>query len=141
MFLNDCELFLSTMTTKPYIHTINKNSTDLQTASRWMAYLGKTFGTTQALASLHYYETLGWITADARKQLSRVLTSLSHDELNNEPSEEHIELTGFVEDLDGSVFTPHVKSLQFIDELGGIDIEGETLFAEIPEEVAKPIIE
>jgi len=93
----------------------------------WVKYLGTTFGTAGALCSLHYYERLGWITPAVRRSAERQLRGLSLDEIHSKKYDEPGLLSGPLEPLSGTPFGAHAKSLEFVAELAGEDLEAHTL--------------
>jgi archaellum component FlaD/FlaE len=79
------------------------------------------------LCALHYYERLDWITPAVRKDVEQHLQGLSLDEIHSKKYDEPGRLSGPLESLSGTPFGAHAKSLEFIAELAGDDLEADML--------------
>jgi archaellum component FlaD/FlaE len=112
--------------TKPYLESVEE--TGDVTPLRWAKYLTETFGTSGALGSLHYYERLGWITPSVTAEMVGYLRGLSVDELHNKKYDDPATLERPLESLTGTPFGAHARSLEFVAEMAGHDLE-EQLFA------------
>ena len=108
--------------TRPYLEGLDA-PTDMQVVIDWATYLGTTFGTAGGLAALRYYEDIGWIGASARRTLESHLGGLSLEELHSKKYDEPGLLSEPLESLSGTPFGAHAKSLEFIAELAGEDLE------------------
>ncbi|WP_159898749.1 FlaD/FlaE family flagellar protein [Salinirussus salinus] len=116
--------------TRPYLD--GPVDTDrAETLIQWAKYLGTTFGTSGALCALRYYERLGWLTPAARVEVEQQLQGLSIEEIHSKKYDEPGHLTGPLASLSGTPFGAHAKSLEFIANLAGADLEGDILRTEL----------
>ena len=115
---------------RPYL----EGSVDLdrtETLIEWARYLGRTFGTAGALAALRYYERLSWIAPEARRDVERQLRGLPLEELS--PTDDGVpgSLPACLDDLAGSPFAAHARSLAYVAALAGDDLEDDVLRATV----------
>lgn len=104
---------------------------EMEVLIRWAKYLGTTFGTADALCALRYYERLAWIDPTARRDVERQLRGLSLEEIHSKKYDEPGYLSGPLASLSGTPYGAHAKSLAFLAELAGDDIEGDMLRAKL----------
>lgn len=119
--------------TKPFLVRLGSDAEAVSTVIEWCRYLGQTFGTSGALCSLRYYERLDWITDDVRNTMEKYLTGLSIDELHNKKYDEPGTVEPPLESLSGTPFGAHARSLYYISQIAGHDLEGDMLRAQLAE--------
>jgi archaellum component FlaD/FlaE len=116
--------------TRPYLEgPIDADRTE--TLLQWVKYLGTTFGTGGALCALRYYERLSWVSPAARYDVEQYLQGLSSEEIHSKKYDEPGHLDGPLAGLSGTPFGAHAKSLEFIADLAGDDLEGDMLRAKL----------
>lgn len=121
------------MTAKPYLRALDPSPECVTTALDWAHYLGTTYGTGGALNALQYYDRIGWITTEVRREMIRYVQGLSLGEIHNKKYDEPGTLNGPLENLSGTSFGAHARSLQFIAEIAGVDLEGEVMRGRLAE--------
>lgn len=120
----------ATYGTRPYLDA-PVDMDRMETLVQWVKYLGTTFGTGGALNALRYYERLSWITPAARRDIERRLNGLSLEEIHTKKYDEPGHVNGPLVALSGTPFGAHARSLAFIAELAGDDLEGDMLRSEM----------
>lgn len=118
---------------KPYLESLGGAAGRTDAVIGWARYLGETFGTTDALNCLRYYEDLGWISPLVREQMISYLRGLSLDEIHNRRYDEPTTLDYPLESLSGTLFATHAQSLEYIAEIRGDDIEEHVMAARMAE--------
>lgn len=103
----------------------------VETALRWVRYLGTTFGASGALCALNYYERIGWIAPAARRSIERQLRGLSIDEIHSKKYDDPGHIEGPLAPLSGTPFGAHARSLEFVADLAGDDVEVEVMRAKL----------
>lgn len=118
-------------TAKPYLTTLDYSPDGVQATLQWVAYLGDTFGANAALNCLQYYERIGWIGPTVFRQMTTYLRGLSMEELHNKKYDEPVHVEDPFEELRGSAFSPHIRSLQYIADIAGDDLEEHVMIARL----------
>ncbi len=118
---------------KPYLESLEQSAGRTDATIQWARFLGETFGTTGALNCLRYYENLGWISPLVRDQMVSYLRGLSLDEIHNKRYDEPTTLEYPLESLSGTLFSAHAQSLEYIAEIGGVDLEEHVMIARMAE--------
>jgi archaellum component FlaD/FlaE len=108
---------------KPYLAEIGVGKKDTEVVLEWLEYLSGTFGAGGAQHVLEYYSRLGWITEDVRRELMSHLRGLSLEELNNKKYDEPGTLDGSLSSFSGTPFGVHARSLDYIAEIAGDNLE------------------
>lgn len=116
---------------KPYLDTLDYSPDGVHATLQWVAYLGETFGANATLSCLQYYERIGWIGPAVLQQMTTYMQGLSLDEIHNKKYEEPVILDEPFENLSGSPFSAHAKSLMFIGEIANDDLEEHILIASL----------
>lgn len=119
------------MNTKPYIDSIAGSPDEVSKTLEWAQYLGDTFGTSGALNALDYYERMDWISPAVRDHLSNYLRGLSLDELHNKKYDEPVTLQEPLDELSGTPFGAHAKSLTYIADIADDDLEEQFILAQL----------
>jgi archaellum component FlaD/FlaE len=120
---------------RPYLEgPIEVDETD--TTLQWAEYLGKTFGTAGALATLRYYQELGWISPRVRGEVEQYLEGLSLQEIHSKKYDEPGVPTGPLTPLSGTPFGAHAKSLEFISTIADDGLRRDMLRAKLAKEQA-----
>lgn len=122
---------------KPYLDRLSKTPDGVTTTLGWARYLGETFGMNGALTSLKYYEHLGWISSAVRTQMAAHLQGLSLSETHNKKYDEPVALDSPLDDLSGSPFSAHAKSLTYIASIAGHDLEEHMLTVQMAKQRAE----
>lgn len=109
--------------TKPYLRQVGNDPRQATAALELVEYLGATFGASGAVDALYYYERLGWVDAEARRQLTSYLRGLSVEELHHKKYDDPATLEEPLDSLCSTPFAVHAKSLRFIARIAGDDLE------------------
>ena len=103
----------------------------IETALQWARYLGTTFGASGALCALSYYQRIGWIASPARRSVERQLRGLSIEEIHSKKYDDPGHIEGPLAPLSGTPFGAHARSLEFVADLAGDDVEVEVMRAKL----------
>jgi hypothetical protein len=104
-----------------YLSSPDGDAAERITAMKWARYLGAAFGPSGALSALRYYAEIGWIGEDVRRTMVDYVRGLTIEEL--ELAELEPDLHGSLENLEGTEFERHARSLQFVAAISGRSIE------------------
>jgi len=104
-----------------YLSSLDGDAAERITAMKWARYLGAAFGPSGALSALRYYAGIGWIGEDVRRTMVDYVRGLTIEELELE--ELKPDLHGSLENLEGTEFERHARSLQFVAAISGRSIE------------------
>jgi archaellum component FlaD/FlaE len=109
--------------TDPHVREIASDQRQVTAALELAEYLGTTFGASGAIDALYYYERLGWIGPEARRQLTGYLQGLSVEELHHKKYDDPVTLDPPLESLSSTPFAAHARSLRFLARIAGDDLE------------------
>lgn len=113
--------------TQPYLESDDVTPGNAEDIIEWARYLGQVYGTAGALSALKFYSRIGWITEPALHDVVSYLRGLSLDELHNQKYDDPETFSGTLSSLSGGAFSTHAKSLKYIADIAGDDLEDDLL--------------
>ncbi|WP_435334689.1 FlaD/FlaE family flagellar protein [Haloarchaeobius sp. TZWWS8] len=124
-----------TLTTdKPYLASVSRSPAGMAATMQWARYLGETFGINGALNSLRYYEDLGWISDDVRREMIAYIRGLSIAETHHKKYDEPETLDYPLESMSGTPFSTHAQSLEYVSRIAEADLEEHLMLARLAEQ-------
>jgi archaellum component FlaD/FlaE len=123
--------------TKPHVREIGSGRSEVTAALELAEYLGTTFGASGAVDALYYYERLGWIGHEARRQLASYLQGLSVEELHHKKYDDPATLDEPLESLSATPFAAHARSLLLLSRVAGDDLEEHLALVRVAESRAR----
>ncbi len=119
------------MSTRPYLDSLDVGPERITTVLEWGRYLGDTFGASGALNALQYYERIGWIDDGVRLGMVTYIRGMSHEEIHSKSYDDPETLEEPLSALSGTPFAVHARSLSYIAEITGEDLDVHLVLADL----------
>lgn len=124
-------------TAEPHLRSLSGNAPQSVAVMEWARYLAAAFGTEGAVSALRYYEQINWISESVRRTMVDYVRGLSLDELTAD-DDLTVELDDSIDTLADTPFEKHARSIEYIADITGDNIEHDLLSMRLPEGDAVP---